>query len=103
MYAGLPLVPLMNVALGAVTGVGLVVTSHALTRLTPKDDVGIVFGMANMFVFLLITLCQWGTGVILDFFPSSTGSMPTLLGFQVAYAAVILVMGASFIRWKRIR
>ena len=104
MYAGLPFVPLMNVALGAVTGVGLVVTSHALTRLTPKEDVGIVFGMANMFVFLLITLCQWGTGVILGFFPSGgTGSMPTLLGFQAAYAAVILVMGASFIRWKRIR
>nr|MBP8785745.1 hypothetical protein [Synergistaceae bacterium] len=60
--------------------------------------------LANMFVFLLITLCQWGTGVILGFFPSGgTGSMPTLLGFQAAYAAVILVMGASFIRWKRIR
>ncbi len=62
-----------------------------------------IFGMANMFVFLLVTLFQWGTGMILDFFPSGTGNMPTLVGFQVAYAAVILVMGASFIRWRKVR
>lgn len=103
MYVGLPLVPLLNIIVGAVTGVGLVVTGHALTRLTPKEDIGIVFGMANMFVFLLVTLFQWGTGMILDFFPNDTGNMPTLVGFQVAYAAVILMMGASFIRWRRVR
>ncbi len=58
---------------------------------------GAAVGMINMLLYMLVIVFQWGTGLVLDLFPSS--AVPgayTQAGYQIGFGIIVLLQGYLF-------
>lgn len=95
--AGLYWLGVSGFLIGFFSGVGFVYMGNAVRDLTPFSQNGAVLGMINMFLYLMVIVFQWGTGVMLDLF--SSASAPggyTQFGYQAGFGLILLLQGYSF-------
>ena len=62
----------------------------------PNHLSGRVFTTANLLIFLVAFLGQWGIGLIIDLWPQASEGHFSQIGYQVAFAVVLFVQIISF-------
>ncbi len=83
--------------IGFFSCIGFVFMGNAARELSPPGKNGAALGMINMALYLLLIVFQWGTGLVLDLFPSSTiPGTYTQTGYQVGFGAILLLQGYVF-------
>lgn len=79
-------------AVGFFSAVGFVFMGNATRELAPKGKNGSAIGMINMLLYLCVILFQWGSGVVLDLFPSpDTPGAYTQAGYQLGFGCILLL------------
>jgi hypothetical protein len=58
---------------------------------------GRVYTTANLLVFTLAFLCQWGIGLIIDLWPQVGKGHFSQIGYQAAFSAVLFIQIISFL------
>ncbi|MEM8664034.1 MAG: MFS transporter [Pseudomonadota bacterium] len=82
----------------AALGSGGVLTYAILTRAFSEGLAGRVNTTLNFLVFFFAFLTQWAFGVVLEFFPSLTGTgAGSRTGYQVAMVLLLVVQGLSYL------
>ena len=56
-----------------------------------------IFGAMNMIVVLMAVVFQWGTGIIINFFPGGAPGTYTAAGYLAGFSAVFLAMATSLL------
>lgn len=78
-------------ALGFFSAVGFVFMGNATRELAPPGKNGSAIGMINMGLYMMVIIFQWGTGIILDLFPSpDIPGAYTQTGYQIGFGAILL-------------
>ncbi|WP_281745672.1 MFS transporter [Thermanaerovibrio acidaminovorans] len=54
--------------MGITTGGAVVAANSAINDLVDRERIGALLGAANMMVFALVILCQWGSGLMIEAF-----------------------------------
>ncbi|MCF0247448.1 MAG: MFS transporter [Synergistes sp.] len=83
-------------AVGFFNGVGYVFTGNAIRTLAPLDKNAAIIGVTNMILYLGVIVFQWGTGAVLDLFPSGTAGYYKEEGFLLGFALILIIQGLSF-------
>ncbi|SMG22464.1 hypothetical protein [Dethiosulfovibrio salsuginis] len=83
--------------LGAVTGVRGVFALAGVTALAPTEERGVVFGAMNMIAVLSAVIFQWGTGIVIDHFPTTQPGVYTTEGYFTAFLLVSSAIALSLL------
>ena len=90
--------------IGFFSGLGFVYMGNAVRDLAPFSKNGAVLGMINMFLYLMVIVFQWGTGFVLDFFPSQAApGAYAQMGYQIGFALILLLQGYVFLLILRVK
>lgn len=81
--------------IGFFNGCGYVFMGSAVRSLVPLSQNGGTIGVINMFLYLMVIIFQWGTGVCLDLFKAPAGGY-TNLGFLSGFFLIVLLQGWAF-------
>lgn len=81
--------------IGFFNGCGYVFMGSAVRSLVPLSQNGGTIGVINMFLYLMVIIFQWGTGVCLDLFKAPAGGY-TNLGFFSGFFLIVLLQGWAF-------
>ncbi|WP_302794867.1 MFS transporter [Cloacibacillus evryensis] len=81
--------------IGFFNGCGYVFMGSAVRSLVPLSQNGGTIGGINMFLYLMVIIFQWGTGVCLDLFKAPAGGY-TNLGFLSGFFLIVLLQGWAF-------
>ena len=81
--------------IGFFNGCGYVFMGGAVRSLVPLSQNGGTIGVINMFLYLMVIIFQWGTGVCLDLFKAPAGGY-TNLGFLSGFFLIVLLQGWAF-------
>ena len=82
---------------GVLTGAGMVYCSSTLKSLVHLSHAGLIIGTGNTFIYMAVIVCQWGSGAIIDRFPSALAGTYLNEGYILAFAAITLVLALSFL------
>ena len=63
----------------------------------PNHLSGRVYTTANLLVFLLAFICQWGVGVIIDLLPQTVDGKFSPLGYQISFSVVLSIQVISYL------
>ena len=63
----------------------------------PNHLSGRVYTTANLLVFLLAFICQWGVGVIIDLLPQTVDGKFSPLGYQISFSVVLFIQVISYL------
>lgn len=81
--------------IGFFNGCGYVFMGNAVRALVPLNQNGGTVGVINMFLYLMVILFQWGTGVCVDLFKAPAGGY-TNIGFLSGFFLIVLLQGWAF-------
>lgn len=82
---------------GTTSGLRGVFVLAGVTALAPKESRGVIFGALNMTVVLTAVVFQWGTGLIINLFPSLAPGVYSAEGYRAGFLAVTGVMALSLL------
>ncbi len=82
---------------GTTSGLRGVFILAGVTALAPKESRGAIFGALNMTVVLMAVVFQWGTGLIINLFPSVAPGVYSPEGYRAGFLAVTGVMVLSLL------
>ena len=80
---------------GFFNGCGYVFMGNAVRALVPLNQNGGTVGVINMFLYLMVIVFQWGTGVCVDLFKTPAGGY-TNIGFLSGFFLIVLLQGWAF-------
>ncbi len=80
---------------GISSGIRGVFALAGVTALAPKESRGAIFGAMNMTVVLTAVVFQWGTGIIINAFPSVAPGLYSPEGYRAGFFAVTGAMTLS--------
>ena len=83
-------------AVGFFNGCGYVFMGNAVRNLAPMDKNASVIGVINMLLYIGVIIFQWGTGVVLDFFPAFSAGCYREEGFLIGFGVIMLIQGWTF-------
>jgi hypothetical protein len=63
----------------------------------PAHLSGRVYTTANLLVFLLAFLGQWGIGIIIDLWPYTVAGRFSPFGYQISFAVVLFIQIIAFL------
>ena len=63
----------------------------------PNHLSGRVYTTANLLVFLLAFICQWGVGVIIDLLPQTVDGKFSPLGYRISFSVVLSIQVISYL------
>lgn len=86
--------------LGAVTGLRGIFVLAGVTALVPPGEKGVVFGAMNMLAVFATIVAQWGSGVIIDLFPTARPGVYTEEGYFAAFLLVALSLALSMLAFR---
>ena len=69
---------------------------NAVRNLAPMDKNASVIGVINMLLYIGVIIFQWGTGVVLDFFPAFSAGCYREEGFLIGFGVIMLIQGWTF-------
>lgn len=102
--ASLPALGVAGFGIGFFSGQGFVYMGNAVRDLAPFSKNGAVLGMINMFLYLMVIVFQWGTGFVMDFFPSpDIPGAYAQMGYQIGFALILLLQGYAFLLILRVK
>ena len=91
-------------AIGFFSCLGFVFMGNATRELSPPGKNGAAIGMINMLLYMMVIVFQWGTGLVLDLFPSpATPGAYTQAGYQIGFGAIVLFQGYLFYLITKVR
>jgi MFS family permease len=95
--AGLPLqiAGIATLLVGVSSGMRGVFAMAGVNALSGKGNNGAIFGAMNMIVVLMAVVFQWGTGVIINFFPAAVPGTYTASGYLAGFGVVLIAMATS--------
>ncbi|NLB83072.1 MAG: hypothetical protein GX791_02370, partial [Synergistaceae bacterium] len=82
---------------GISSGIRGVFVLAGVTALAPKESRGAIFGAMNMTVVLTAVVFQWGTGLIINLYPSLAPGVYPPEGYRAGFLAVTGAMGLSLL------
>ena len=85
---------------GITSGFRGVFAMAGVTSLAKKGQKGAVFGAMNMMVVLTAVIFQWGTGLIINWFPGPAAGTYDASGYMAAFLAVSAAMGVSLLSFR---
>ena len=88
---------------GAANGLTAVHFVSAVKEYADGIDTGAILGTMNSVITLTVVISQWGTGVIIGLFPSSTVGEFTAAGFLACFSIVALAALACLFSLKALR
>ena len=82
---------------GVTSGMRGVFAMAGVNALARTGNKGAIFGAMNMIVVLMAVVFQWGTGIIINFFPGGAPGTYTAAGYLAGFSAVFLAMATSLL------
>ena len=82
---------------GTASGLRGVFVLAGVTGLAPKESRGAIFGALNMTVVLTAVVFQWGTGLIINLYPSLAPGVYSPEGYRAGFLAVTAAMALSLL------
>lgn len=77
---------LLGFFIGAATGAGMVFCSSTIRSLADIKHTGLVMGTGNTLIYLLVIIFQWGSGLVINHFPSGTPGSYLNEGYIISFA-----------------
>lgn len=98
-YWGIPiaLMGILGFSLGFSAAVSMVYCSNAARQLSDVSKIGTTIGATNMTIFACVILFQWGSGVVLNYFPSDEPGVYTNMGHLISFVPIMLIQIISFV------
>ncbi len=95
---GLEMLGFSGFLTGFFSGAGFVFMGNAIRELTPPRWTGTVIGLLNLLIYGFLIVFQWGTGLVLDLFPSDLFSgLYSQAGYQIGFGVILVIQGFSFL------
>lgn len=89
---------------GFFSGAAFVFMGNAIRELSPSRWTGTVIGLLNLLIYGFLVLFQWGTGFMLDLFPSDIASGSySQIGYQVGFWIILIIQGLSVFLITKVR
>jgi MFS family permease len=92
-------------AVGFVIGVAsvscMVFSLSAIRSLVPVSRAGLVIGTAQMLIYIMVVILQWGSGLVINMFPGEEAGTYLNTGFLTAFSFVALLICLSLLMvWR---
>ena len=91
----LNLLAVIGFLIGLTAGAAMVFMGNATRDLSPEGYVGVVLGLVNTTIYLMVILFQWGTGLFIELLSDSLPGYPQL-GYQAGFALLLVLQGYFF-------
>ena len=82
---------------GVITGASMVYCSSTLKSLVDISHAGLIIGTGNTLIYMAVIACQWGSGAIIDRFPSPETGVYLNEGYILAFGVITLLVAVSFL------
>lgn len=93
----------VGLAVGIASGAGMVYCSSSLKSLVPLSYTGVVFGTAQIVIYTMVILCQWGTGLVINRFPGETTGHYLNKGYVIGFGAVVGLLAVALLSILSVR
>lgn len=87
---------IVGFSIGFFNGCAYVFMGNGARNLVSLDEYGGAIGVINMFIYILVIVFQWGSGVCLDIFRVPTTGGYSVMGFFVGFLPIVILQGLAF-------
>lgn len=102
--SGYALLGLSGFFMGFFSGAAFVFMGNTIRELAPPKWTGTVLGLLNLMIYGLLIIFQWGTGFVLDAFPSDPASgLYSQTAYQIGFGLILVIQGYSFYLITRVK